>query len=381
MSVRRSIAPESSLEAYRNPQFRQLPDHVAALFTDASEASFFNLAAWYDLMVQHAMEPGSRSVLYVGSGAGMRVALPCLELTLQGTRELRGFCNAYSCEHAIIRDPSADDCAAAVETLLREIGREQASVDTITLPGHSRSDRAFPAMLAGLRGAGFIARPVFDSGTWYEGVKDVSFADYLGRRPAELKNTWRRKSAALQKTGRLALRFFTAADDIERYIADYATVYQRSWKPSERFPHFIPALIREAAGLGALRFGILYLDETPAAAQFWIVWKGRAVIYKLAHDERLRNFSPGTVLTMRMIERALETERLEEINFGRGDDAYKRLWLSQRRERWGIAAANPRTARGLARGLRLLAARARDRLLGRGTHEDTVAASAVAQVT
>jgi len=381
MSLRRAPAPEGPFEIYGNPRFRQLPDHVAALFTSASHASFFNLSAWYDLMAHHAMEPGSRSVLYVGCAAGVRVALPCLELSLGGTRELRGFCNAYSCEHAIIRNPSSHNCAEAVETLLAEIGREQASVDTITLPGHSRGDRAYPAMLAGLRRAGFIARPVFDSGTWYEGVKDVSFADYLERRPAELKNTWRRKSAALHKTGRLALRFFAATDDIERYIADYATVYQRSWKPSERFPRFIPALIREAAGLGALRFGILYLDEAPAAAQFWIVWKGRAVIYKLAHDERLRNLSPGTVLTMRMIERALETERLEEINFGRGDDAYKRLWLSQRRERWGIAAANPRTARGLARGLRLLAARARDRLLGRDKDEETLAVSAAAQTT
>ena len=164
--------------------------------------------------------------------------------------------------------------------------------------------------------------------------------------------------------GRLDTAFFAGAAGIDNAIADYQAIYARSWKPAEGFPDFMPALIRLAAEQGALRLGIASVDGVPAAAQFWIVWNGRAIIYKLAHDRRFDDLSLGTLLTMAMIEHVLSRDRPDEINLGRGDDAYKKMWLPKRRERWGIAAANPRTRRGLGLGLKREAAKLYHRLRG-----------------
>jgi CelD/BcsL family acetyltransferase involved in cellulose biosynthesis len=99
------------------------------------------------------------------------------------------------------------------------------------------------------------------------------------------------------------------------------------------------------------------LDERPIAAQIWIVWHGTATLYKLAHDRSCDILSPGTVLTMRMLERLLDEERVAAIDLGAGDDAYKRLWASRRRERIGLLAFDPRTWRGALGALRHVAAR------------------------
>jgi hypothetical protein len=352
---------------YINPDFRRLPSGLADTFATDAE-SFFQLPTWYGLMARCGVPPRAEIRVYTDETPATATAVLLRTASPESGRGLASLTNAHSLEHGIIHGPAADrsgaDLEAALAGILSEILAEKPNWDVISLSELDPREPSYAALAGALRRAGMLVECSFNSGTWYEETAGLSFADYLADRPAELRNTWRRKRRKLMQSGRLTNRFFDSHSGIDQAIADYQSVYAASWKPAEFFPDFVPELIRLAAELRALRLGLYYLDGTPAAAQFWIMWNGRAFICKLAHDKRFDTLSLGTILTMEMFERVLTNDCPREISLGRGDDPYKKMWLPKRRERWGITAANPRTLRGLRLGLKRQAATVYHRLRG-----------------
>jgi Acetyltransferase (GNAT) domain len=336
---------------HRSPDFCRLRGGLADIFGSQRPCSFFGLPQWYELMARFGVPQGAEVRVYTNERPGSMVALP-LHVVVGDLRHrcLASLANFYSVEHGIIAARDADltqGCTAIVEEILRDRPRWDGLRLTELDPAH----RGYGALYRAMRGAGLLVECIPASGTWYEDTRALTFAEFFSERPSELRNTWRRKRRTLDRSGRLESGFFPGGLTIEKAIADYQATYAASWKDAEAFPEFIPALMRVAGELQALRLGVYYIDGMPAAAQFWILWNGRAVIYKLAHDKQFDDLSLGTLLTMEMMERVLTEDRPREINFGRGDDAYKKLWLPKRRERWHIHAYNPRTVSGLALGL------------------------------
>lgn len=343
------------MPVYRNPDFRRLPAGLARAFSQAGRDNFFALPVWYDLISRHGVPETTETLVYTDERPGSTVAVLAQTTVAESRRTLASLTNPHSLEHGILYG-RGEDLREGLAAIASEALAERPQWDCLTWAELDPQDPGYPAFAQALRRAGLLVECRFSSGTWYEETAGLSFADYLAARPSELRHTWRRKRRKLDLSDRLTKRFFDDDKDIDRAIADYETVYAASWKPAEHLADFVPALIRLAAELRALRLGVYYLEGVPAAAQLWIVWNGRAFICKLAHDKRFDDLSLGTVLTMEMFERVLTDDRPREINLGRGDDPYKKLWLPKRRERWGITAANPRTFRGLGFGLKRKAA-------------------------
>jgi CelD/BcsL family acetyltransferase involved in cellulose biosynthesis len=119
---------------------------------------------------------------------------------------------------------------------------------------------------------------------------------------------------------------------------------------------------------GRLRLGIAEVDGQPVAAQFWTVEGGTAFIHKLAHDERFRKQSPGTLLSAAMFEHVIDRDRVALIDFGTGDDPYKREWMEDVRIRWRVQAWRKSAIRHWPSLLRALAARTLRPLVSRNRH-------------
>jgi hypothetical protein len=344
-----------------------LPAWCDAYLDAPFEGGFFAGRLWYDTLLAHGLGTDEEALL---ASAGPQAPL-LLPLLRAADGRLRCLATPYSVEWRPMLRPGAEPsalrpAAAALGRLLR--GRAPTRLDTLdaTAPG-------LEACLAGFADAGLVALRYDHFGNWAETLApDITWDTYLAARPPELRTTIRRKVARCLREMRFE-SIATPGPTLESSIAAYEDVRARSWKPFEPFPDFDGALLRATAAAGVLRMGVLRsaADGRPAAAQYWVLDHGgrRATLLKLAHAEDQRAASPGTALTALMIRRLLEEDAVRELDFGCGDDAYKRLWVAARRQRIGVVLADPWQPAGLLAIARHQAGRAlarlRQRRLGR----------------
>lgn len=261
--------------------------------------------------------------------------------------ELRALTNYYASLYSPLvgrHDSSASE--VAVRTL-GSASKPVATVDLapIALGSVETIQHAFSA-------AGWLTRRYSCFGNWYLPCAGLSFEQYMAARPSQLINTWRRKAKKFKPgTAEARLQLVTAPADVDVAMQAYGAVYAQSWKTAEPYPTFVSDWAAVCAERGWLRLGIAWLGDTPIAAQFWFTMNRRAYIFKLAYDDAHSNWSAGTVLSAFLFQHSLDVDHVVEIDYLTGDDAYKQSWMTERRERVGLIACNPRTWRGLSRGV------------------------------
>ena len=349
-------------------RFEALPAGCDDLFERSARHGFCLTRPWFENLAGNILGPGERLCLAGVESANPRPTAQALlvgrhrdrDRTAGGARTFTSLSNYYSMVFAPLVAAGADP-DRVLGMLAQAIRARRPRYDALRFQPLDRAAPLFGVLEGALRSAGLVVQPYFHCGNWYARTAGMTSTEYLARRPADLRNTVRRKGGRLAGRG-ARLEVITDTWDLERGLADYESVYGRSWKDPEPGPRVIRDLARACAAEGALRLGILHLDGAPIAAQIWIVWEGKATLYKLAHDRRHDRLSPGTVLTMHMIERVIDVDRAAEVDFGVGDDPYKSRWASERRERWGLMAFEPRTARGMIGILRHVVGRKVKRL-------------------
>jgi hypothetical protein len=229
-----------------------------------------------------------------------------------------------------------------------------------------RASRVTLAQVPGEGGEITLLAQAFRAGGWFvvadicdtNHVLDVggrSYAAYLATRPGPLRTTLKRKAKKVSCE--------VHRDWSEALWADYEAIYAASWKGEEGAMAFLKRFAREEAAAGRLRLGIARAEGRPVAAQLWSVEGGTAFIHKLAYVEEAKPLSPGTSLSAALLETVIDGDKVAHVDFGTGDDPYKRDWMEQQRPRWRMVAMDPRRpsqwsaigkalARRLLRGLR-----------------------------
>ncbi|MCG5497531.1 GNAT family N-acetyltransferase [Ectothiorhodospira variabilis] len=333
-----------------------LPEGCQALFDEAAPHHPFCTWPWFECMTNHALAPGDEPRFLVAWAPGGQPAcvLPCL-VEKSRPRRWRALQNFYApfFRPVMAGGGLGEQGLRAIVSHLRET---PGLCDALDLGPVCPDDPLMGQLEMALREAGFLVKPYFRFGNLYLPTQGVGWSRYLASRPGALRSTLRRKAQRLERLHEVRFRLYEHTKDLTEAVAGYKAVYASSWKKPEPFPGFMPGLIAMAAKAGMLRLGVLEVEGTPVAAQLWLTHYGRAYIYKLAHDPHFDSFSPGTLLTAYMMAVALDRDRVVEVDFLTGDDAYKWDWMTHRREQWGLLAMNRGTWVGRALMVREFAA-------------------------
>lgn len=325
---------------------RALPGWVDGVLDDPGEGEFFASRLWFDTLLRHALPEGAEPLL--AADAACRAVLPLW----RREGRLESLAGPYSLAWRPLFSAGAEDATR------HEAGRALAALVRLSRPmtflllDPDRPDLV--AFLAGLRAGRALAGRFDHVGNWHEPLAEgMGWEAYLAARPPTLRTTIGRKLARAERTHRFEL-VTAPGPALDAAIADYEDVRARSWKPEEPFPRFDDALLRATAAAGLLRLAVLREreDGRAVAAQYWILdregGQRRATVLKLSHDEAAKGASPGTVLTAFAIRHLIGEDGVRVLDFGRGDDPYKQLWATRRRQRIGLVIGDPLSPAGLA---------------------------------
>jgi len=321
----------------------------------------FTLSAWFELLGQHGLEsqPAAlRAMPLYARSSSMDCAsqvpkvdtapLALLWLWLPAPEQGRGwralssyYSSLYGLQWLVPAPVGAD--VLDWPRWVRE-WRQWPGSERLQLAPLDPEDACWHFLCQALQNQGYWCGHYQSFGNAYLPVQAGGFDAYWRQRPSVLRHTVERARRRLQREApgwRITLTQ-TPGADLEQALEAYQAVYAQSWKTPEPCPQFMPELVRLAARQGWLRLGVLWLGEHPVAAQVWLVSGGVAHIYKLAYVQGMERWSAGSVLTAELMRHVLEMDRVCEVDYGQGDEPYKRDWMTQRRERIGLLACDLR---------------------------------------
>lgn len=325
---------------------------LAALL--CAQTAPFDRLEWWRGLTDHC---GLRPLIAVARAGDAIAVLPFQH----GQGELTAFANWYSFRVRPVVSPGAD-ARALLTALARDIGKAWPRIVLDGVP-----DEAGEAALIeqAFRAAGWSAFREPSDVNHVLPVAGRAYDAYLASRPGPLRTTLKRKS------GKLATAILTRFDDAAWDA--YESIYRESWKPGEGSPQFLREFARREAEAGRLRLGLAYPAPHDAAAghaaavaaQMWTVDHGVAYIHKLSHRDSARQLSPGSVLSAALFRHVIDNDSVDLVDFGTGDDPYKRDWMETMRPRYRLELFRPHTPRNWLR----IAKKRVQRLAAGGNHE------------
>jgi CelD/BcsL family acetyltransferase involved in cellulose biosynthesis len=293
------------------------------------------LRAWYGALGE--ARSSLEAWLVTGRGGDLAGFVPLmrepLRFRLPGQGVLLGADDLGAPDHCDLLLPSPD-AARELAGILEEQPWERLRIANLAPLAPLATALADELMLRG-----HLARRSWGSSCFFIDLPpDVeAYMPLLGSR---FREGVRRKDRKLHKQFRVEL-LETAAGDRGAVLRTVFRWNRERFGPGSAFhdPRLEPMLLEFCAWLakqGALRLWEMHCDGRLAAAWLGFAWGDALYFYQAGWDSEFVRHGIGTVLTLRMIERAI-AEGFRRFDFLRGDEPYKQHWSTGLAYTWELA--------------------------------------------
>ena len=320
--------------------WNQLPESADALFDDGSRTSIFFSRPWFENLTTTVLQDDESLLLACVVEA--ETVLAILPLKTHNQKHLTGLTHLYSSLYSLLL--TGQNQQEILQCLAH--GLDHIPIASLRLDPVAEDDRNVQMLQQAMETMGYQCHHHFRFYNWIHRVHGQTFEAYMASRPSRVQNTIARKQRKLKREHGYDIRLYTD-QSLRQALADYSAVYRSSWKAFEQFDDFIEGLAYSLSAAGWLRLAILYIEDKPAAAQFWFVAHDKASIFKLVYDQTWKQYSPGSILISYLMEHVIEIDKVAEIDFLTGNDAYKQDWMSERRKRRAVSFYKANKPRGL----------------------------------
>lgn len=305
--------------------WEQLPGSAEALFAHSAKESLFASRQWLEA-VSDVVCTGDQSLALAGVLSENRLValLPLIKSPGNNWGALR---HRYSPHYnlLVVSENRTQIIACLAQGLI------ELPINGMLLEPVINMNNAIDDLQRQLEDSGVSCERHFRHYNWIYRVQEQNYQQFLSKRPARLRNTLLRKKRKLEREHGYQIRLYTGEDAIQA-MQDYYAVYDASWKANEQFPDFVDKVVANFSRVGWIRLAVLYTQGRPVAAQLWFVHSGKASIFRLCYDEQWKPYSTGSILTSFLMEHVIEIDKVEEIDFLTGNEAYKQDWMSERNE-------------------------------------------------
>jgi CelD/BcsL family acetyltransferase involved in cellulose biosynthesis len=159
---------------------------------------------------------------------------------------------------------------------------------------------------------------------------------WLAAQSRKLRGDTRRKAEKLQAHGATAFNFYRSGDLIPTHVIDALYAQKLAWfhdrqadgvfaKPEVKA--FLNDMARNAAKQGSLYLAWLTSGDTIVACHMGFVQNGVLHLYHTTYDAEYGTYSPGNIMMIETIKWAVDSQ-LRELDFMRGDEAYKQRFAT-----------------------------------------------------